>query len=238
MLNYFLRSKPDLNFAITMDMRIACISLLLLTIVLFYKFKNNKKILRYTAIASLILQCSMISWFFFTSKNFLSEGLPLYHCRVSMLVISLAVIFKKEDSNIVRYVSLLSIFGASIALIFCDFDKYYPLHITTINFIFSHCFLLFNSLMIVKYHHQSLKIGKIISTTVLLNLSVLIVNILVNGNYSYLIELPSVINVEPFSLFPPGVVIFFCVLIVWIVNKIANVRESKAVNLLENESYN
>lgn len=240
MLKYYFRLNEDLDYVLSGDIKFTCIAFLVSSYLLFFYFNNrgkfskeNKTILKITSIICIVMQFAMIVWYCYYSDNFVQDGLPLYHCRISMFVISFAILFDKEDTLFVKYLALFSIFGASIAFILPDFHHFNPPHITTTNFIVSHSILLFNSLSVLSYSQNKLRFKNIAIIAFSLNLPIFLIDIFVKANYAYLISLP--INYQPIKNNSFIIVILGSMFVVSVTNKIFFKYFSSAST--ENKSY-
>ena len=135
-MSYFFRYEPDEVH----NMPILIIRIVFVAILLFaYTQKNNKKLLRISLILGLALQLTLFLWYLGNPMLFTKEGLPLYHCRLSAIMLAVSYLLKKE--KLMRYFSWLGLLGAIIAFSFPDPSPFLWPHITNITYIFSHILL-------------------------------------------------------------------------------------------------
>ena len=126
-MSYFFRYEPDGAH----NMPILMIRILFVEILLFaYIQKNNKKLLWISLLLGLALQLTLFLWYSGNSTIFTKEGLPLYHCRLSAIMLAVSYLLKKE--KLMRYFSWLGLLGAMIAFSFPDPSPFLWPHITNI----------------------------------------------------------------------------------------------------------
>lgn len=124
-MSYFFRYEPDGAH----NMPILMIRILFVAILLFaYIQKNNKKLLWISLLLGLALQLTLFLWYSGNSTIFTKEGLPLYHCRLSAIMLAVSYLLKKE--KLMRYFSWLGLLGAMIAFSFPDPSPFLWPHIT------------------------------------------------------------------------------------------------------------
>ncbi|MDO5718323.1 MAG: TIGR02206 family membrane protein [Tissierellia bacterium] len=130
-MNYLFRTKTD-GYIFPMMSRVHIIVLLILfagLLILKNKHKNYKKIL----IVSLVIEQIMLySWYFFIKGFNPREALPLYSCRIAVIVILLALPFRSDIMKL--FGSYLGFPGGVIAILFPVIESYSYPHIT--NFIY------------------------------------------------------------------------------------------------------
>ena len=86
-MEYFFRHTPDPKTNISMGM----VWLFLIIYLLFvYKFRYNKKLLKVQFVFIILVELSLIYWYYKGKVIFLKEGLPLYHCRVAAFMMPIA----------------------------------------------------------------------------------------------------------------------------------------------------
>lgn len=129
---------------------------------------------------------SLYLWYGF--KGFpLSEALPFYHCRIAML----AVFLLPNGSRFKRLFMTLGIGGTFLALISPDFYPYSLFHVTNVAFYLGHYALLVNGLLyLYQYQNEKLSVSTVFKDLAYINFLVLIVNLITNGNYGFLMDIP------------------------------------------------
>ena len=94
--NYFFRSIPEKNNFILFGK--THMSILIIAFIVSYliikNMKVNKNFELLVGSVLLIQQVSLYYWYYTSRYNLLTEGLPLYHCRVAILTLALGLIFK------------------------------------------------------------------------------------------------------------------------------------------------
>lgn len=215
-MRYFIRPELDSNYHMPVTLRIAC----LLTIVLafaffFYRNKNNNqfKYLRIVGAILLFNQIAITTWCMTYSFDAIQTGLPLYFCRFSSLIIGFFLMIGKEDNSLVKFLSLFSIFGATVALIMPDMYHYNFPHITSVTYVIIHGLLLYSSLFISFNINIVIDDKMIFIYTGLIYIFISSVNRMFDANYSYLSKLPPPLTFVPNNL-SFFVVAFFTV--IWI----------------------
>ena len=193
-MSYFFRYEPDGAH----NMPILMIRILFVAILLFaYIQKNNKKLLWISLLLGLALQLTLFLWYSGNSTIFTKEGLPLYHCRLSAIMLAVTYLLKKE--KLMRYFSWLGLLGAMIAFSFPDPSPFLWPHITNITYIFSHMLLGLSSVIILCKEEIELNNKDIFLYTVSMNLVISFVNHFMGSNYGYLRALPKMF---PFDFTP------------------------------------
>ena len=177
-MSYFFRYEPDGAH----NMPILMISLLFVAILLFaYIQKNNKKLLWISLLLGLALQLTLFLWYSGNSTIFTKEGLPLYHCRLSAIMLAVSYLLKKE--KLMRYFSWLGLLGAMIAFSFPDPSPFLWPHITNITYIFSHMLLGLSSVIVLTKEETVLSNKDIFLYTIVMNLVISFVNHFLGSNY-------------------------------------------------------
>lgn len=204
-MSYFFRYEPDGVH----NMPILMIRILFVAILLFaYMQKNNKKLLWISLLLGLALQLTLFLWYSGNSMLFTKEGLPLYHCRLSAIMLAVTYLLKKE--KLMRYFSWLGLLGAIIAFSFPDPSPFLWPHITNITYIFSHMLLGLSSVIILCKEEIELNNKDIFLYTVSMNLVISFVNHFMGSNYGYLRALPKMF---PFDFTPIQLIFILSVLI-------------------------
>ena len=204
-MTYFFRYEPDgvHNMSIFM-IRIVFIAVLLFA----YTQKHNKKLLQISLVLGLFLQVVLFIWYSGNPVLFMKEGLPLYHCRLSAIMLAVSYFLKKEKW--MRYFAWLGLLGAIIAFSFPDPSPFLWPHITNITYIGSHMLLGISAVIILCQEETELNIKDIFLYTVLMNLVISFVNHFMGSNYGYLKALPKMF---PFDFMPIQLFFILSVLI-------------------------
>ncbi|MBF1096388.1 MAG: YwaF family protein, partial [Solobacterium sp.] len=173
-----------------------------------YMQKNNKKLLWISLLLGLALQLTLFLWYSGNSMLFTKEGLPLYHCRLSAIMLAVSYFLKKEKW--MRYFAWLGLLGAIIAFSFPDPSPFLWPHITNITYIGSHMLLGMSAVIILCQEEIELNIKDIFLYTVTMNLVISFVNHFMGSNYGYLKALPKMF---PFDFMPIQLFFILSVLI-------------------------
>ena len=156
----------------------------------------------------LFLQVVLFFWYSGNPVLFMKEGLPMYHCRLSAIMLAVSYFLKKEKW--MRYFAWLGLLGAIIAFSFPDPSPFLWPHITNITYIGSHMLLGISAVIILCQEETELNIKDIFLYTVLMNLVISFVNHFMGSNYGYLKALPKMF---PFDFMPIQLFFILSVLI-------------------------
>lgn len=202
--DYFFRGVPDGKLNIPDFLIIINLAILFL-IFLYVRNSNqkNEKLLYFGAIAQIIQQSLLFYWYFFHTNVYWSQGLPLYHCRIAMVVLVFCILFKKEDSKIALFLSYIGFAGSIAAIAMPDMDKFLFPHITNFSYVLGHFILFLNSSIIIKNSNSKLSFKDIISITLIMHILIKTVNYLTYANYGFLTRPPSFMKTKfsSFTLF-------------------------------------
>ena len=197
-MTYFFRYEPDGVH----NMPIFIIRIVFIAVLLFaHTQKHNKKLLQISLVLGLFLQVVLFIWYSGNPVLFMKEGLPLYHCRLSAIMLAVSYVLKKEKW--VRYFAWLGLVGAIIAFSFPDPSPFLWPHITNITYIGSHMLLGMSAVIILCQEETELNIKDIFLYTVAMNLVISFVNHFMGSNYGYLKALPKMFPYDfmPIQLF-------------------------------------
>ena len=204
-MTYFFRYEPDGVH----NMSIFIIRIVFIAVLLFaYTQKQNKKLLQISLLLGLFLQAVLFIWYSGNPLLFMKEGLPLYHCRLSAIMLAVSYFLKKEKW--MRYFAWLGLLGAIIAFSFPDPSPFLWPHITNITYIGSHMLLGMSAVIILCQEEIELNIKDIFLYTVTMNLVISFVNHFMGSNYGYLKALPKMF---PFDFMPIQLFFILSVLI-------------------------
>ena len=118
----------------------------------------------------------------------LTEGLPLYHCRVAIILMGIGLLFNKRICR--KLGSMWGLIGAVFALIYpSGLDPFLFPHITQFSFFIGHLFLLWGSVYCifiecVKFDKKDFKIA--IYFTNIYHISMFILNHIIGANYGFM----------------------------------------------------
>lgn len=172
------------------------ISLIIITFLVYLlyflkdKLKDEKKEKVYSSIIGTMLiinQISLYYWYIDNNKLSLRESLPLYLCRLSLILCILMIITKSR--KIFDIVYFWGLGGASIALLFHDTSMFCFPHYIFIQFFISHGGILISIFFMIFVHDYAPSLTSLKRTfkwTILYFIITIPTNYLVNSNYSYL----------------------------------------------------
>lgn len=204
-MTYFFRYEPDGVH----NMSIFIIRVVFVAVLLFaYMQKHNKKLLQITLSLGLFLQVALFIWYSGNPVLFTKEGLPLYHCRLSAIMLAVSYFLKKEKW--MQYFAWLGLLGAIIAFSFPDPSPFLWPHITNVTYIGSHMLLGLSAVIILCKEEIELNNKDIFLYTVSMNLVISFANHFIGSNYGYLRALPKMF---PFDFVPIQLIFILSVLI-------------------------
>lgn len=154
------------------------------------KLKDEKKEKIYSSIIGTILilhQISLYYWYIDNNKLSLRESLPLYLCRLS-LILCILMIFTKSR-KIFDIVYFWGLGGASIALLFHDTSLFSFPHYIFIQFFVSHGTIVISVFFMMFVHNYAPSLTSLKRTfrwTIIFFIITIPTNYLINSNYSYL----------------------------------------------------
>ena len=190
---YFFRNIPEYsNFTI---FGITHIGILLTAIIgsilLIKRMKVCRKTEKFIGSILLFQQAILYTWYISSGYNTLIEGLPLYHCRIAILLVGLGLIFKKDLFK--KLGSILGIIGSIVALAYPGLDPFLFPHITQFSFFIGHLFLLWGSiycLFIERVTISECDYNKIAMFTNTYHISMFVLNHILGSNYGYMRKSP------------------------------------------------
>ena len=153
------------------------------------KFANIIKIILTTGLSMVVL--SLYTWYIVTGFSGISESLPLYHCRTTMILCILYTFKKIDVAKIV--VIYWGIMGGILALLVPSTDPFIFPHLTFYTFFVGHIFMIWYvvlTLITEKYKFNKKDLKTIILVTLVYNLILVVINHILNGNYGFLTEAP------------------------------------------------
>lgn len=161
---------------------------LVAVIFLAYKSKHKTKLLKPALILGLCGQILLFSWYVGNNTLFIKEGLPLFHCRISAIMMLVAYIV--HNDKLMRYFAWLGLIGAIISFAFPDPSKYLWPHVTNLTYIMNHLLLGFTGTLIISSHTSCIKIKDVLMITSIMNAVIMSVNLILHTNYGYLVHFP------------------------------------------------
>lgn len=198
-INYFFRGTPDDYIFPTGSLEHWLIIAIILTgIDLIIRYRDKLRILKYKNIFkfSMIIMLTMQQiilylWYGFSGFFTIHEGLPLYNCRVAIILTIFAFITNKDFyKDICCY---WGITGATLALALPTVDPFTFPHYTIFSFFLGHILLLWSGVyfLIVEKHYISKKgLASILLFTNTYHIAIYAFDKITNSNYCYLIKPP------------------------------------------------
>lgn len=193
---YFFRGIPDdISF---MQFGLFHIVVLILSILISYLIIKHKRENRnfevFIGIILLIQQSTLYMWYFLNNYNVLTQGLPLYHCRISILFLIIGLIF--NNKSLIKFGSYWGIIGSTFALLVPGPDPFVFPHITLVSYFIGHVLLLWGSIYVLcvkKIGMNKIDLKKLLAFTNIYCITMYIFNYMIGSNYGYM-------NSPPISL--------------------------------------
>lgn len=205
-LRYFFRSVEDgrniLPFgSIHLLAILIFIVLIIYTVNLRYKSEVTKKRFIKTIGYIMIIDQILINlWFIFAGTFNLGESLPLFSCRIVVLLFIYSIF---TDNVKFKRVSIYwGMMGGILALIFPDMYPYHYPHFTNFHFFIFHYLLMMAAIYYIYVERlEPTKEGleHALKFTLKYNLFVLLINLIIklftnNVNYGYLLKVPKLLE--------------------------------------------
>ena len=165
----------------------------------FWLVERIKKIFSIVIFLEIIL---MYSWYLFGDYMGLKDGLPIYHCRIVLILVVLYTFkpFKWLKLIIINW----GLVGATIAMLIPVGDPFIFPHVTYVTYFVGHIFLGWYVMLLIvgeRYRFPISDLRNIIILGIIFNLFQVIVNNYLGSNYGYVSQ-PPVLK-EYLSAFSP-----------------------------------
>lgn len=214
--NYIFRSTAEkINFTLFGKVHLLIIAIAVgVSYMIIKKMEVNKRFEFLIGSILLMQQIILYSWYFASNYNILTEGLPLYHCRVAILALALGLLFK--INIFLRVGTYWGIFGSIGALLLPGLDPFAFPHITNFSYFVGHLFLLWGSIYMIfvkKIGFTKVDLKNILIFTNIYHLIVFKLNNKIGSNYAYLSE-------PPFKISYPLNSYFYAFLVIMIFNTV------------------
>ena len=188
-MSYFYRTIPDGAFSY-MGLEHIIFSLCIIFILFLDKkyLVKNSRILEKVILFVLIFDVlNRYLFYVITGYNLVIEGLPIYHCRIVVLLIIYSILSKSQFFySLIYYWSVL---GALSCVIYPVPDNFQFPHILTLLFFTSHISIFLYAKLKMDFVKRD-DYKKVMVYTFLYNLFLYIVNQFLNSNYGTLSEPP------------------------------------------------
>lgn len=194
------------------------LNLCMMAILIYLLSKRTSILPKIFASVNIIQQILLYYWYIVKVPEVLySQGLPLYHCRLAIIVISISVLIGQYHKSFQTFFAYLGLIGSVLALFTLDFDLYLFPHFTIFSYLIGHYLLFYLSLYIILENKEVLSIKYILILTTILNSIIQILNHLIPyANYGLLMKPPKIFPLplgQPIYFFVAnlGIVIFLCI---------------------------
>lgn len=193
-IKYFFRGVPDntkfVQFGLS-HLWILIVSTLVSYIIIKHK-EENRRLEIFIGIVLIIQQGALYMWYTATNYNVLTQGLPLYHCRIAILFLSIGLLFNKVP--LMKLGAYWGLAGAIIALVIpADMDPFMFPHITMVSFFIGHMFLLWGSIYVLyakKIGITKTDLKRILTFTNTYCVVIYIFNYMAKSNYGFMNSSP------------------------------------------------
>lgn len=185
---YFFRGvAEETNFVLFSKIHIILLLIALVGCLLILKKENNRRLEIIIGSCLLIQQFVLYTWYLVTKYCLISEGLPLYHCRIAIISLGLGLLLNKDI--LMKIGSYWGIFGSISALLFIGLDPFYFPHITQFSYFIGHYLLLWGALYALLVKNIGMTKMDYKNTLIFTNIyhiSMFFLNRILNSNYGYM----------------------------------------------------
>lgn len=193
-MNIFFNFYPTEHFDhffLSIKLPFLCFGIMLTLFLLYYPKLNRRKVENTTIALQTILIVILNIWYIASHYRWLTESLPLYHCRIFMwgLVICHYLKFHKGK----MFFAIGGLVGSIIAFTIPETDPFNFPHITIISFMFGHLLLFINSMLTIKFHYRKLKIREIAINLSIIAIIMYVANYFFHGNYGFMRVPPKIL---------------------------------------------
>ncbi|WP_278548429.1 TIGR02206 family membrane protein [Paraclostridium bifermentans] len=192
-LHYFFRTSIERNnFSNFGVIHLILLGITLLGIAIIVNKKRENRLFELSiGIVLLIQQTTLYLWYLKGNYHLVQEGLPLFHCRIAIILIAIGMIFKKDF--MMKMGSYWGIFGSISALLFPGLDPFVFPHMTQFSYFIGHILLLWGSIYLLtvkKVGMSKSDFKKVFIITNLYHIAMFNINNLINSNYAYMKSSP------------------------------------------------
>lgn len=190
----FRTEIEDYSFPIFSSLHFKILFFIGITIFFIIIFRKQLKNFKYKRILEVLVAIFLIStqvflfiWYLRFPNFYLKESLPLYPCRIAIIMASIALLWKNEFSKAITY--FFGTIGGSLALLIPLTNPYFFPHITYYTFFVGHYFLLVTSLYIILVEGFVIKkkhVKQAIVFSFFFALCAFIANYILDANYAFL----------------------------------------------------
>lgn len=170
---------------------------LVITVFIFIRKTESRTLELFIGGILILQQLFLYSWYFIGKYHTLTEGLPLYHCRIAIIFIGIGLIFNRN--TIIKIGSYWGIFCSISALVFPGLDPFTFPHITQFSYFIGHLFLLWGSVYLLSVKNIGMSKSDLKNVIIFTNsysLLMFIINNMIGSNYGYMSLPPINIGTE------------------------------------------
>ncbi len=198
-MSYFLRHETDgFVFPKYGPAHIVLLLVAALGVWLVWKYGGRGGYLRRVLFVTLLVtQILLYGWFFTGGGLWIVAGLPLYHCRISILAMLIALVCEKKTGRgggLSRGLAIyLGTFGAPVALLIPIMEPFSFPHITNVSYFAGHILMIWTIVYMVKVERYPFDEKTLYQTLIafnVMNLFILTIDHLLGMNYAYFLFSP------------------------------------------------
>ncbi len=202
-------------FSLEHNIALIVIVLLIITCFKFESFyrQNDKYISIIISILMAIQQILLYSWYITGGSFSFKESLPLYTCRIAIIISIFMLLNPKQW--MVDLVYFWGFTGSFIALISPDTSTFTYPHFMFFQYFVGHGLLIFTSIYMIKIKKFDIDIKsffRVLKITSIYIIAIIPINYITEGNYAYLSGKPQASTVldllPPYPYYIPIIIIF------------------------------
>lgn len=204
-LQYFFRTTMDRDsgFVLFSPLHFLLLAVTILGIIAIYRSRKlirtdevKRRRIKWTIFTLLLIeQIAFYLWFFVSGRFTWSESLPFYSCRISMILLLIAMVTDEPRSKALGI--YFGLFGGFLAMLLPDLFKYHWPHLQWICFFAGHMLMLFAAhfLIVEGYVFDRNSLRGALTGIVAFLLAANLANVsILEANYAYLVEPPFLIE--------------------------------------------
>lgn len=235
-MKYFFRGVPDntkfVQFGLS-HIWILIVSTLISYIIIKHK-EENRRFEIFIGRVLIIQQIVLYIWYITNDYYVLTQGLPLYHCRIAILSISTGLLFNK--AVLMKLGAYWGMVGSIIALLIpADIDPFIFPHITTVSYFVGHMFLLWGSIYVLyvkKVVITKIDLKRILAFTNIYCVVIFMFNFMANSNYGFMNSSPIQIGNNLNHFMYGAIVILISNIVINIIYHVLNVTTKEKEELV------
>lgn len=198
MTNIF-RTIPDATSAIlSPGVHLLIFIIFLLGFVLIKKYADHPQLEKLFIRVLIIHQLLLYGWYLLSGYHLITEGLPLYHCRIAILLLTIYYFTRKPF--LAQLATQIGLFGSVLSISLFVPDPFLFPHITQFTYVVGHAFLGWYAWWLLLHINPLFTKSELRRNNLIIlaiNLGLIIVDYLLNANYGFFMEIPIIPNPQP-----------------------------------------